>query len=75
MRTKFNVSMWRIAFVVMTLTVWVSLATAQDEVEVATEEAANFGPIWAILLAGLFAVAALGFLMNSGNSSDDGENK
>jgi hypothetical protein len=46
MRTKFNAILWRIAVVVMTLTVWVSLVAAQDEVEVATEEAANFGPIW-----------------------------
>jgi hypothetical protein len=74
MNTKFNALLWRVMFVVMMLAVWVNLAVAQEDVEV-VEEAANFGPIWAILLAGLFAIAALGFLMNSGNSSNDSDNQ
>ena len=74
MFTKFNVLLWRIAFFVMTLLFWFNVALAQDGTE-ATEETSNFGPIWAILLLGLVAVVTLGFLMNRGNSSNDGGNK
>ena len=73
MSTKSNALVWRVAFIVMTLAISISLAVAQEDVEV-VEEAANFGPIWAILLAGLVAIAALGFLMNSGSSSNDSDN-
>ena len=74
MSTKFNALLWRVMFVSMTLAVWVNLTIAQEDVEV-VEEAANFGPIWAILLAGLVAIAALGFLMNSSGSSNDSDNQ
>ena len=73
MNTKFNAVIWRAALIVMTLSLWVSLIAAQDEV-VAAEETTNFGSIWTILVVGLIAIAALGFLMNSGNSSNDGDN-
>jgi hypothetical protein len=69
MSTKLNGAIWRVVLMGTTLAFWVSLAAAQEEVTL-TEEAPNFGLIWAILLAGLLAVVVLGFLMNSRNSSN-----
>lgn len=69
MMTKFHALLWRVALLVLTLVFWVSVITAQEEVE-AAEEATNFGPIWVILLTGLGAVAMLGFAMYSRDTSE-----
>ncbi|MDQ7026593.1 MAG: hypothetical protein Q9P01_06530 [Anaerolineae bacterium] len=73
MAIKFNTLIWRSAVLILTLVFWVSLVAAQEEVEV-VEETTNFGPIWVILLAGLGAVAMLGFAMYSRDASDREDN-
>ena len=67
MRIKLNAFMWRVVLMGMTVLFWINVVAAQDEVE-AVEEASTDAPVFIVLLTGLAAVAALGFLMNSRNS-------
>ena len=70
MRIKINALLWRVVVIGMTVLFWINVVAAQDEVE-AVEEASTDAPVFIVLLTGLAAVAALGFLMNSRNSGTD----
>ena len=71
MRMKINAILWQMTIMVMATIFWVNIVAAQEEVE-AAEEASSNAPAFIILLAGLAAVAVLGFMMsrNSGNRTN-----
>ena len=71
MTSKFKPMLWRVILIGLTLTYWLSVISAQEEVEATAGEATNFGPIWAILLAGIGAVALLGFATYSSDTTEN----